>query len=354
MSEQSTDQDVIVEQTTDRNLVLSIEELRTYFHTQIGLVKAVDGVNFNLNKGGTLGLVGETGCGKSVTALSILRLVPRPGRIEGGKCNFYWDEDKVIDTVSLNPHGEKMRSIRGNEMGIVFQEPMTSLNPVYTIGQQIIESVEYNQNLDKKEAREQAIEMLEKVHMSAPEQRVDEYPHELSGGMRQRAMIAIALSCNPSLLFADEPTTALDVTIEAQILNLLEELKQEFRMSTVIITHDLGVVGETTDRMVVMYMGKVMERGSTEEIFYDPQHPYTKGLMNSIPRIGKKEELTAISGSVPSPYHLPNGCYFAPRCPEAMDVCGVEIPPTVQTGPGRYVQCWLYQDRGEDVERQGK
>ena len=330
----------------NNNTLVEVKGLKTYFDTEEGLIRAVDDVSFEVKKGETLGVVGESGCGKSVTSLSIMQLVPQPrGRIEAGEINYYKD-GKTINITSLKPHGRRMRNIRGNDMAMIFQEPMTSLNPVYTIGQQIMEGVLIHTDRNKKSARDRAIEMLDLVGISAPETRVDAYPHELSGGQRQRAMIAIALSCDPSFLIADEPTTALDVTIEAQILQLMRELQDEFEMSIMFITHDLGVIGEMSDRVMVMYTGKVVEKATTKEMFNSPNHPYTQGLMKSIPVIGRKKRLLPIKGSVPNLLTLrENQCYFAGRCPEAMDVCFQEEPPTYTTEEGRQVKCWLFKEK---------
>jgi len=323
-------------------ILLKVEDLRTYFNTEDGVLKAVDDVSFEVKRGETLGIVGESGCGKSITSLSVMQLVPKPrGKIVGGRIYYYLDGPDPIDITSLEPNGMEMRDIRGNEIAMIFQEPMTSLNPVYTIGNQIAEAIQLHQNLEKEPAKERAIEMLGRVGISAPHRRVDEYPHELSGGMRQRAMIAMALSCNPSLLIADEPTTALDVTIEAQILHLMNNLQKDLGMSIVIITHDLGVIGEMADRIIVMYMGKVVERATTDDIFYNPKHPYTRGLLNSIPQIGVKKQLIPIRGTVPSPYFLPKGCCFSPRCAEVLEICREEDPPTFKIGTNHFSKCWL-------------
>ncbi|NLK07925.1 MAG: ABC transporter ATP-binding protein, partial [Firmicutes bacterium] len=280
---------------------------------------------------------------KSVTALSIMQLIRRPrGQIVDGKITYYKQSGEVIDITKLHPQSTQMRNIRGNEISMIFQEPMTALNPVYTVGDQIIEAIRLNQKLDKKAAREHAIDMLRKVGISVPERRVDQYPWQFSGGMRQRAMIAMALSCNPELLIADEPTTALDVTIEAQILGLLKDLQRDLSLSIMIITHDLGVIAEMANRVVVMYTGKIAENASTDEIFYNPKHPYTTGLLNSIPRIGRTERLTSIRGSVPNMLALPKGCYFAPRCPEATEICHKQEPGEYEVTSSHSVKCWLY------------
>ncbi len=310
--------------------LLRVDDLVTAFHTDEGVVRAVDGISFELADGGTLGVVGESGCGKSVTSLSIMRLLPETGRIERGRIQF--------DGKDLAKLPEKeMRSLRGDRVSMIFQEPMTSLNPVHRVGRQIAEAVRVHRGASRKEARERAIEMLDLVGIPAPKQRVDAYPHELSGGMRQRVMIAMALACEPKLLIADEPTTALDVTIQAQILELLGRLKEEMGMSILFITHDLGVVAELTEHVIVMYAGKIVERAPTKELFADPQHPYTRGLLASIPShdaksVGKKR-LPTIAGMVPDLRKLPRGCRFQERCPLVMDVCRKEEPPLVASGP---------------------
>ena len=330
----------------DNNKLLEVKDLQTYFYTEEGIVKAVDGVSFNIEQGETLGVVGESGCGKSITSLSLIQLVPKPrGKIVGGDITYYFKNNKSVKITELSPHGEKIRKIRGKEIAMIFQEPMTSLNPVYTIGEQIMEAVRLHQDKDKDEARERAIEMLNLVGIAAPTQRVDEYPHQLSGGMRQRVMIAMALSCDPSLLIADEPTTALDVTIEAQILDLMKELQEKMNMAIMFITHDLEVIGEMSDRVIVMYAGKIVERATIDDIFYNNKHPYTRGLLNSIPQIGRKKRLIPIDGSVPSLRNLPGGCYFAPRCPEAMEICTRQEPPTFDLEDDQEVKCWLYQQK---------
>lgn len=323
--------------------LVQVKDLEVFFHTDEGIVRAVDGVSFSIGRGETLGVLGESGCGKSVTARSLLNLIPRPrGRIHGGEIWLNKEDGSRVDILSLNPFGKEIGKIRGREIAMIFQEPMTALNPVNTIGHQIMEAILLHQRVSKKEAREKAIDMLERVGISSPSQAVDKYPHEFSGGMRQRAMIAMALSCNPRLLIADEPTTALDVTIASQILELLQELKEEMGMSILFITHDLGVIGEIAERVIVMYTGKIVESGSCVDIFHNPKHPYTQKLLESRPRIGQKEPLSAIAGSVPSPYHLPQGCRFAPRCEFAMDQC-VNEPPLRTFGQGHHAQCWLHE-----------
>ncbi len=317
--------------------LLQVDDLETYFFTDEGVAKAVDGVSFAVQPRETLGIVGESGCGKSVTSLSILRLVPDPpGRIVGGSIRF-----RGRDLLALSE--KDMRRIRGNEITMIFQEPMPSLNPVYTIGDQIGEVLRLHREMSKGEARQRAIEMLGRVRIPDPEQRVDEYPHQLSGGQRQRVMIAMALACEPALLIADEPTTALDVTVQAQILELLNQLQDEFGMSIILITHDLGVIAETAHRVVVMYAGVVAEVGSVEQIFEGPNHPYTEGLRQAIPKLGHKaERLHTIPGSVPSPYEEIVGCPFQNRCPYVMEVCRREFPPLFQVGEGHQARCFLY------------
>jgi peptide/nickel transport system ATP-binding protein len=323
--------------------LIDVRGLKTYFHTESGVVRAVDGVDFTIEPEKTLGMVGESGCGKSVTARSIMGLIPiPPGKIEAGQILFHRNGN-VIDLVKLDPKGAEMRSMRGNEIAMIFQEPMTSLNPVYTIGNQIMEAIILHQRLSKKEARQKAIEMLHAVGIPAPEQRVDEYPHQLSGGMRQRAMIAMALSCNPSLLIADEPTTALDVTIQAQVLALMNTLRREFKTAILFITHNLGVIAKMADDVVVMYLGRIVEGGPVREIFHDPRHPYTRGLMHSIPSLAttRKDRLIPIEGVVPDPSEMPQGCGFGPRCPHAMEICSEKIPALTEVAPGHIVACWL-------------
>ena len=330
--------------------LLRVRDLRTYFSTEMGLVKAVDGVSFEIKRGETLGVVGESGCGKSVTAQSILRILPQPsGQIVSGSIEYETPEG-TVEITQLDPKGNTMRSLRGNEIAMIFQEPMNSLNPIYSIGDQIIEAMRLHQPITKAAAHAQAISLLERVGLSSPHQQIDQYPHQLSGGMRQRVMIAMALSCNPNLLIADEPTTALDVTIEAQILELMRDIQQEFGMSILLITHSLGVVAEMCERVIVMYLGKIVERGTTDDIFYQPKHPYTQQLLKSIPLIGLKERLNPIEGSVPmATVQLP-GCPFAPRCPHAMPICHTEPPPLVHFERGQEATCWLYAEEAGGVD----
>ncbi|HUH11815.1 MAG TPA: ABC transporter ATP-binding protein [Longimicrobiales bacterium] len=317
--------------------LLEVKDLRTYFRTDAGTARAVDGVSFHVERGEVLGIVGESGCGKSVTALSIMGLVPQPpGRIEPGSSIAL----EGRDLVGL-PEKE-MRKIRGNDVAMIFQEPMTSLNPVFRVGEQIAEPLRRHRGMGKKEARARAVELLELVGIPAPDQRVDEYPHQLSGGMRQRIMIAMALACEPDLLIADEPTTALDVTIQAQILELLAELRERMGMAVVLITHDLGVVAEVCDRVVVMYAGEVVETGTVEEIFRTPRHPYTEGLLAAVPRLGSRgEKLAVIPGTVPNATDWPIGCRFHDRCPYGWDLCVRRHPELFDAGPGRGSRCWL-------------
>jgi len=319
--------------------LLDIRGLKTHFHTDDGWLHAVDGVDLTVDSGETLGVVGESGCGKSVTAMTVLKLVPMPpGRIVAGQ--ILW---QGRDLVPLD--ADSMRSIRAKEIAIVFQEPMTSLNPVYSIGEQIAEAIRLHEKLPRRAALERAIEMLKLVHIPTPERRVHDYPHQFSGGMRQRVMIAMALSCNPRLLIADEPTTALDVTIQAQILDLLGELKSKFGMAIMLITHAMGVVAETAQRVVVMYAGKVVEEAPVAELFAHPRHPYTQGLIRSIPRIDTaaihKVRLEAIRGVVPKLIDPPEGCRFAPRCRHARDACTAATPPLRTVAPGHKVACIL-------------
>ncbi|HAZ27824.1 TPA: dipeptide/oligopeptide/nickel ABC transporter ATP-binding protein [Candidatus Acetothermia bacterium] len=326
--------------------LVELHDLKTYFYTEDGVVKAVDGVSFAIERERTLGVVGESGCGKSVTALSIMGLVAMPpGKIAGGSILFHRNGSQV-DLTGLNPKGREYRAIRGKEIAMIFQEPMTSLNPVFTVGYQIMEAVRLHQNANKKEARARAIDMLRQVGIPLPEQRVDEYPHQLSGGMRQRAMIAMALSCNPSLLLADEPTTALDVTIQAQVLDLMREIQAKFRTAITFITHNLGVVAEMCQDVVVMYLGKVVEHAPVGPIFHNPKHPYTQGLLHSIPSLAtKRQRLEPITGVVPDPLDAPPGCPFNPRCPHVMDVCAQEMPTLRAVSPEHAVACWLWEVR---------
>jgi len=321
--------------------LLEVQELKTYFYTFYGVARAVDDVSFQLAPGEVLGLVGESGCGKSVTAQSILRLIPEPpGKIVNGRILF---DGRDILAIPM----DEMRSIRGKRISMIFQEPMSSLNPVYTVGDQIGEMFSLHQGSSKRESLERAVEMLRKVQIPAPERRVHAYPHQLSGGMRQRAMIAMALACNPEILIADEPTTALDVTVQAQIINLMRQLRRDYETAIIIITHDLGVIAETASRVVVMYAGKVAEEAATMVLFEDPKHPYTRGLLRSIPKLGERSRgqetrLSEIPGMVPGLLALPSGCPFNPRCPEVMGICREQMPELFTVGQGHLARCWLY------------
>ena len=316
--------------------LLEVSDLKTYFFTDDGVVKAVDGVSFSIDEGETFGLVGESGCGKSVTALSIIKLIPDPpGKIIRGEVHLEGED-------LLKKSEKEMQKIRGNKISMIFQEPMTSLDPVFTIGSELIETIQLHQGLEKKEAEKKAIEMLRVVGIPEPEKRMKEYPHQLSGGMRQRAMIAMALSCNPKLLIADEPTTALDVTIQAQILRLMDKLKEEFSAAVLLITHDLGVIAETCKNVGVMYAGKIVEYGSVEDIFENPLHPYTVGLNRAIPRLDvDTEKLQIIEGNVPDLIDMASGCKFHPRCPYAMDICREKEPPLKEREKNHFARCYL-------------
>ena len=319
--------------------LLDVRSLSTYFITEEGVVRAVENVSFEIQPGEILSLVGESGCGKSVTGLSILRLLPiPPGRIASGEILF---DGKNL----LQLEEKEMEGVRGNEISMIFQEPMTSLNPVFTIGDQIVEAILLHQGLDKGEARKSTIEMLDRVKIPDPESRIDAYPHQLSGGMRQRAMIAMALSCQPKLLIADEPTTALDVTIQAQVLRLLKEIQREMGMAVMLITHDLGVVAEIADRVAVMYAGRIVEVASIEAIFGQMRHPYTKGLLHSIPQLQEKRtRLNAIPGQVPNPLNLPVGCKFHPRCYLMIEDCKKEEPPLIQVNGDHFSRCIRWKE----------
>jgi len=332
--------------------LLEIKGLKTHFHLDQGVVKAVDGVNLVLHGSGkTLGIVGESGCGKSVTAFSILQLVSKPGKIVDGQIlynrNMGTSSNEVVDLAALDPNSKEMRSIRGGEIAMIFQEPMTSLSMMYTVGFQITEAIRLHFNVSKQEAHQQAINMLGKVGIPDPEKRVNAYPFELSGGMRQRVMIAMALSCNPTLLIADEPTTALDVTTQAQIIELMDSLQDEFGMSMILITHDLGVVAEVCDEVAVMYLGEVVEQSDVDSLFNDPQHPYTQALLRSIPILGqgRSQQLNPIKGSIPDPFTRPTGCPFHPRCDKRIEGrCEHVHPKLTRTPDGRMVRCLLYEE----------
>ena len=349
MSLQAASPSNSAEQATATSRVLEVEDLQTYFYTRGGLVKAVDGVSFSLARGATLAIVGESGCGKSVTALSLMRLVADPpGRIIGGRVRL-----EGVDLLRLDEAA--MRDIRGNQISMVFQEPMTSLNPVMTIGRQISEALILHQRMSNKTALKRAIEMLQLVGIPEPKQRAKEYPHQLSGGMRQRAMIAMALACNPRVLIADEPTSALDVTIQAQILELIAKLQRELGTAVILITHDLGVVAETAERVIVMYAGRKVEEAAVGELFARPLHPYTRGLMNSIPRLALmrreagQQRLQEIPGIVPALSNLPQACTFAPRCAFADDMCRGQFPPYQEKRPDHWAACWHSERIAEKV-----
>lgn len=332
--------------------VLEVKGLKTHLFTDEGVIRAVDGASFSVPRGKTLCVVGESGCGKSMTARSILQVVDAPGRIVEGEVLFCGKGGEKVDIAKLKPSGVEIGAIRGNAISMIFQEPMTSLSPVHTIGDQIMEAIRVHEDVDKAKARERAIEMLRRVGIPRPDERIDAYTFELSGGMRQRACIAMALACDPELLIADEPTTALDVTTQANILDLVLELQAEFGMSVMFITHDLGVVAEIADDVVIMYLGIVVERGDVDSIFHDPQHPYTQALLRSIPRVGRgrKERLASIPGMVPHPFDRPAGCPFHTRCDRFMKgVCDADMPPVVKVKQDREVRCFLYVDKPDDA-----
>lgn len=325
--------------------LLEVANLQTHFPTRAGIVKSVNDVSFHIDEGELLGLVGESGCGKSITALSIMRLISAPGKIVGGSIKFKGEEL----TTATN---ERMREIRGDDISMIFQDPMTSLNPVYTVGEQIAEALRLHRDLNKKDAWDAAVEAMKEVAIPDPARRVKDYPHQLSGGMRQRVMIAMALACNPELLIADEPTTALDVTIQAQILELLNELRTTRKLAVLLITHDLGVVAEVADRVCVMYTGKIVEESAVEEIFEQPKHPYTRGLLKSVPKLSahhieKVSRLQTIEGTVPSPTNLPDGCHFAPRCEHRMEKCTHGEIPLYKIENDTEVRCVLYENERE-------
>ncbi len=340
---------------TEKDILVKVEDLKTYFFLNEGTVRAVNGADFVIERGKTLGVVGESGCGKSVTARAIMQIVAKPGKIVDGHI-WYNQRDRkstngsaagqVIDLAKLNPQGDQARAIRGAEISMVFQEPMTSLSPVHTIGNQIEEGIILHQKVSQEEAHKLAVEMLDLVGMPQPSRTINRYSHELSGGMRQRAMIAMALSCHPSLLIADEPTTALDVTTEAQILTLMRRLQKDLGMAIMFITHNLGVIAQMAESVVVMYMGKVVEEASVDALFYNPLHPYTRALLQSIPRLGEKQRgkrLASIKGMVPDPYSIPKGCPFHPRCAAFMPgICDVQEPGYYEVEPSHKTRCHLY------------
>ncbi|MFP4381831.1 MAG: ABC transporter ATP-binding protein [Candidatus Sumerlaeia bacterium] len=347
MTPENTTQENTPDNKKNTSPLLEVRDLHTWFHTEEGVSRAVDGVSFSINKGETLGIVGESGCGKSITALSILKLVPSPGRVESGEVIF---EGENI----LHFSEERMQRIRGNVVSMIFQEPMTALNPVFTVGDQVAESFRLHRGFSRKEARDAAVEMLDKVGIPSSQSRSREFPHQMSGGMRQRAMIAMALACEPELLIADEPTTALDVTVQAQILDLIAELQEKTGTAVQMITHDLGVVGEMTRDVAVMYAGQIVEAGPTAKVFDLPAHPYTQGLMASIPKLGGIREgkaLSTIEGTVPSPHDWPPACRFHPRCPYAQDICRTDMPPLEQFEGDHYSAChFKHEIAGRDFK----
>ncbi len=326
--------------------LLSVRDLQTHFFSREGVVKAVDGVSFDIKPGEILGIAGESGCGKSVTSQSILRILPKNGKIVGGEILFQ-NEDQLIDLATEDADGRVLRDIRGKDIAMIFQEPMSAFSPVHTVGDQIIETIRIHQDVSKDEAHDQAIEMLRRVGMPNPARNIDEYTFNLSGGMRQRAMVALSLSCRPKLLIADEPTTAVDVTIQAQMLELLRDIQADLGMAIIMITHDLGVIAELTDRVMIMYLGKEVEHGTVEDVFHRPQHPYTRGLLASIPKMDPgRVEIEPIEGVVPNPYAMPSGCKFHTRCPDFIEgVCERHEPPLTAVARGHEVSCFLYGGR---------
>ncbi|BBE31503.1 dipeptide/oligopeptide/nickel ABC transporter ATP-binding protein [Tepiditoga spiralis] len=334
------------------NKLLEVKNLKTYFETDQGTVKAVDGINFFIEKQKTVGIVGESGSGKTVTAQSIIQIMPWPGKIIDGEVLFYKNEKEIIDLAKLDPKGKIIREIRGKEIGYIFQEPMTALSPIHTVGSQIIEAIRiHNSMLTKKEARKKAITLLKNVGIPSPEKKINDYTFQLSGGMRQRVMIAMALSCNPKLLIADEPTTAIDVTLQAQIIKLLKDLQKKYEMSILIITHDLAVIAEMADEVIVMYLGKIVESGTVFDIFDNPKHPYTKALLKSIPNKTSKKYLDTIKGMVPDAFSIPNGCEFEPRCEFSIKgKCNKYKPPIIEIKKGQFVRCFLYEKACEENE----
>jgi len=330
-----------------KDIVLEVKNLKTYFYTNSRCNRAINGVSFNIKKGKTLCVVGESGCGKSVTASSIMQLLPKLGRIEEGEILYYGD-DKITNIATLHKNSREMRKLRGSDIAMIFQDPMNSLNPVYTVGFQLMEAIMIHQNVTKKEARKRAIELLGEMGIPLPEKRVDEYPHQYSGGMRQRAMIAMAMSCEPSVLIADEPTTALDVTIQAQIFDLVDRLKKKNNTAVMMITHDMGVVTEMADDVAVMYMGNIIEFGTVDEVLRNPSHPYTKALLSSIPILGRgrNQEIEPIRGVTPDPYDRPKGCQFEPRCNFATEQCKTKVPEETSIETSHMVRCFHYKEVG--------
>ncbi len=341
----------------NNNVLIRVKDLKIHFFTNEGIVRAVDGVTFDIQSGKTLCMVGESGCGKSVTARALLQIVHRPGKIVNGDIFLYrqknHDQIEEVNISKLEPKGRAIRSIRGKEISMIFQEPMTSLSPMYTVGNQIIETIRLHTGADKEQARQRTLEMLEFVGIPRPDRIIDEYPFRLSGGMRQRAMIAMALSCNPRLLIADEPTTALDVTTQAQIIDLMQSLQKDYDMGILFITHDLGVVAEIADNVAVMYLGNVVEYSDVYTIFNDPQHPYTQSLLRSIPKVtATREKLEVIRGMVPSPFRRPSGCPFHPRCTKAIPICSQVEPQTINLNENHQVHCLLFDERARNPMRE--
>jgi len=326
--------------------VISVKNLKTYFYTNQRCNKAINGISMDIKRGKTLCIVGESGCGKSVTASSIMQLLPKLSRIEEGEIIYHIEDRGYIKIHELERNGKEMRSLRGQDIAMIFQDPMTALNPVYTVGWQIVEMIRAHENVSKKEAKARALKLLKDMGIPYPEKRIDEYPHQFSGGMRQRAMIAMAMSCNPKVLIADEPTTALDVTIQAQIFELMDKLKKEYDTAIMLITHDMGVVCELADDVAVMYMGNIIESGSAREVLKSPGHPYTKELLKSIPILGKgaNQDINPIKGSTPDPFNRPTGCQFAPRCDYACDKCNEAMPEENQVGGTHMVRCIRFQE----------
>lgn len=337
------------------NVIMEMKDVKVHFHLDEGVLKAVDGIDLKIKRGKTLGIVGESGCGKSVTSQAMLCIVPKPGKVEG-EIKLYRSgaghQDEAVDLVKLDPRGKEIRDIRGGEIAMIFQEPMKAFSPIHTVGNQIMEAILLHVTEDKQEAYRMAVDILKKVGMSNPEQRLSEYPHQLSGGMRQRAMIAMALSCNPSILIADEPTTALDVTVQAQVLQLINDLKANHDTSIIFITHDLGVIAEMSDEVAVMYLGKVVEYTDVDSLFHNPKHPYTKALLKSIPAIGKtNKRLESIEGTVPFPMNLPKGCGFYSRCKQALDgVCNVADIPLIEVKKDHSVRCLMVETEHKETE----
>ncbi|MCY4018843.1 MAG: ABC transporter ATP-binding protein [Chloroflexi bacterium] len=331
--------------------IIDVDNLSVHFHVDEGTLKAVDRVSFTIAERQMFGLIGESGCGKTVTAQSLMRLVPKPGQIVGGSINFFGEQGGKTDLVQLDKSGSEIRAIRGNEIAMVFQEPMSSLSPIHSIGNQLMEAVRLHVTRNKREAYEIALEMLDLVGIPNPVQRMGEYPHHFSGGMRQRVMIAMALSCRPRLLIADEPTTALDVTVQAQILDLIAQSQAQFNMAVLYITHDLGIIAEICDKVAVMYLGQIVEHGSVRDIFHNPLHPYTRRLLASTPRIGQRtSRLQTIEGTVPTPIDLPIACGFCARCPDRIDgTCDVAMPALVEIEDNHFVRCFLHDERQEVV-----